>query len=918
MKQLYLRSILLCLFLGAMTVKCLSWTTEYIDGFYYQVWYSYNRASYAIITYEDYPDDDDTYRNYASKGNTISVPETLRFLAWVGGKADEYYIPVISVGDYAFHHCPATNIYLSNKIRTIKDYAFWGCQNMESFVVPSSVTEIGKGVFDENNLTEIVVNENNSVYDSRNNCNAIIETESNTLIYGCKGTTIPSDITAIGSGAFKKSNVLSVNIPNSVTSIGMSAFAGCSNLSSILIPSSVNIIEESTFLDCNSLTSVTLPNSITSIGNYAFGRCSSLTSIIIPDGVTSIGRSAFEGCSNLSSIYIPSSVKVIEDSAFSGCGNLTNITIPDGVTSIGEAAFQNCVGLTSITIPSSVSSIAESAFEGCSNLTEVSINSSALLSTGFYLSKVFGQASHCIIGDAVTSIGNYAFDSCVNLSTITIPQNLQIIGLNAFSGCSSLNKVIVKDLASWCNVDFGVTSYGTATSNPLSLAHHLYSDENTEIMNLVIPEGVNSIKATAFYGANNLESVRMPNSLTTIGSDAFEGCTSLNKVIVPDIKSWCNMEFKSGSYYWGPATSNPLYYAHHLYCNDETEIIDLVIPKGVEDVNSSAFCGCSSLKSVTVPGSVKYIGSYSFYGCDELEKVIVPDIASWCGISFSDNPLNYAHHLYSDANTEVTNLVIPATVTAIGDGAFYNASSITSVRIPNSVKIIGAWAFEGCSDLKSIVIPNGVTEIGCGAFCDCSTLESVVIPNSVRKIDEGAFQNCMSLYSVTSLINIPFKLDNSVFGYDGSDYNEDIIYMVATLYVPRGRTAVYSNVNGWKKFFNIVEIDTKYKLTYVLDGQEYKTYEIQAAEVITPEPDPVKEDYIFSGWSEIPYLMPAHDVTVTGSFILDPDGIRSIENEKLTNNEANYDLSGRKLDKPQKGVNIIRMSDGTTRKVLIK
>ena len=187
-------------------------------------------------------------------------------------------------------------------------------------------------------------------------------------------------------------------------------------------------------------------------------------------------------------------------------------------------------------------------------------------------------------------------------------------------------------------------------------------------------------------------------------------------------------------------------------------------------------------------------------------------------------------------------------------------------------------------------------------------------------IKENAFADCLSLYSVTSLINIPFNLNETAFQYTGTQYDKDIIYMAAKLYVPIGRTAMYSNVQGWKKFMNIMETDTKFKLTYMLDGEVYKTYEIQATEVITPEPAPYKEGYIFSGWSDIPYLMPARDVTVTGSFTVDPEsqlGVDIVKKENVVL-ETYYSPKGCRLDAPQRGINIIKMSNGSTKKVFVK
>ena len=157
-------------------------------------------------------------------------------------------------------------------------------------------------------------------------------------------------------------------------------------------------------------------------------------------------------------------------------------------------------------------------------------------------------------------------------------------------------------------------------------------------------------------------------------------------------------------------------------------------------------------------------------------------------------------------------------------------------------------------------------------------------------------------------------MDESVFQCTG-DYDVDIMYGIAKLFVPIGRSATYAATTGWKKFTSIADTDTRFKLTYMVDGTVYKSYDIQAAEVITPEPDPIKEGYIFSGWSNIPYLMPAHDVTVTGSFEKDETGIADIVNDRSMP-KTYYSVSGRRLQQLQKGLNIIRTADGRTVKVM--
>ena len=258
---------------------------------------------------------------------------------------------VTSIEDATFYDCSGlTSVTIPNSVTKIGEYAFSGCTRLTSVTIGNSVTSIGESVFyDCTGLTSIIVESSNRVYDSRNNCNAIIETATNTLIQGCK-TTI---------------------IPNSVTSIRGWAFEGCTGLISVTIGNSVTRIGESAFYNCTGLTSLTIPNSVTSIGTNAFSHCTNLTSITIPNSVTSIEPYAFYGCTGLTSITIPNSITSIESGILMYCTGLTSVTIGNSVTSIGEGAFSDCKGLTSITIPDSVMRIGYNAFSDCTGLTSI-------------------------------------------------------------------------------------------------------------------------------------------------------------------------------------------------------------------------------------------------------------------------------------------------------------------------------------------------------------------------------------------------------------------------------------------------------------------------------------------------------------------------------------------------------------------
>ncbi len=643
-------------------------------------------------------------------------------------------------------------------VTSIGDSAFYGCSSLVSVDMPS-VTSIGERAF--------------------YNCASLASVE------------MPS-VKKIGEYAFSQcTSLVSVDLPSAV-SIGNGAFYGCSSLVSVDMPSAIYIASIDVFYGCTSLVSVSMP-SMRDIGERAFRGCSSLVSVAIPATVTRIGDSAFYGCASLASIdvdpgnagysssdgvlfdkakksliaypagkrdvgyTIPATVTSIRDYAFYGCSSLVSVTIPDAVTSIGDSAFYGCSSLVSVAIPATVTSIGSNAFYGCASLASVTIP------------------------DAVTSIGDHAFCGCASLASVTIPDAVTSIGNNAFYSCYKLVEVfncsglaLTKGSTANGYVAYYAENVYTPTSGA-SILREFVTDDGTRMTfvmkdsqpfligvasdgpDLSLPEqvclggatfGSYPIHEYAFYGCSSLASVSMP-SVTSIGSYAFYGCSSLASVDMPSVTS-------IGSYAFSGCIS----------------LASVAIPATVTSIGNGAFYRCASLASIdvdpgnagysssdgvlfdkakksliaypagkrdvgyTIPATVTRIGDYAFYGCASLASVAIPATVTRIG----DDAF------YGCAS--LASVTIPDAVTSIGDHAFRGCSSLASVAIPATVTRIGNYAFYGCSSLVSVTIPDAVTSIGDSAFYGCSSLASVSIPGSVTSIGNYTFWECSSLASV--------------------------------------------------------------------------------------------------------------------------------------------------------------------------
>lgn len=639
-------------------------------------------------------------------------------------------------GDETFNSCiNLVEITIPNSVRGTLS-GFKGCDKLRKVTIGTGVTEVRGSCFMRCDvLSEIVVKEGNAVYDSRNHCNAVIETATGTLIAGCAGTVIPDGVTAIGKNAFYGNDALTnITIPNGVKSIGEGAFSGCTNLKSVKIPDGVESMEQDAFSECKNLTSVVIGNGLREFGLGAFRYCGKLKSVTLGKNVKIIGESAFFDCTSLTNITLPVNVESIDDSAFGGCSSLETITIPsnsklssfgwrpfDGTPWLAKQREENefviindillCGGTAAngtITIPDNVTSISVAAFEDCDNLTSVTIPGN------------------------VISVGRYAFVGCESLTNVTIQNGVNKIGESAFSGCKKLTGMIIPDSVKTIGGSAfqdceGITS--VKLSNGITRIEEYLFSRCKSLESVVIPDSVELINGAAFSECSKLEEIKIPSSVNRIGVYAFYGTPWLAKQV-------SEKEF---------VIANGILISAGTAKNG-----NITIPNGVKSIGTQAFVECKNLTGVTIPDSVERIEDRAFLYCDKLEEIIIPssvkhigryalDETKWMENQKEKNEFVVVNGILIDSRTKSGNLIIPDGVTTIGEGVFLNeyyGSHFTSIVLPDSVKTIEASAFRYCQGFTNITIPSSVTLIEAYAFAGCGDLKTVNfegnLPNSER------------------------------------------------------------------------------------------------------------------------------------------------------------------------------------------
>ena len=807
-----------------------------VGGIYYDITNATNKT--VSVTYQG-----DSYYAYSNEyTGSVVIPQNVTY----GGVT----YSVTSIGNSAFRDCNnLTSIEIPNSVTSIRNYAFEGCFGLTSIVIPNSVTSIGYSAFSDcTGLTSIVIpNSVTSIESDAFESTAWYDNQPNGIVYAgkvlykYKGTmpantsiVIKEGTTAISGYAFRGcTNLTSIEIPNSVTSIGNEAFKDCTRLTSIEIPNSVTSIESDAFESTAWYDNQ--PDGVVYAGNILYkykGTMPSNTSIVIKEGTTAIGVYAFYSCSGLTSITIPNSVTSIGNDAFSGCSGLTSIEIPNSVTSIGNYAFESCSGLTSIVIGNSVTSIGSYAFRGCKGLKTVINFSNLTFSRGYvnngyiayYADKVYNAPNSSVEGDYIwdkpngvnTLLGYFGNDA-----ELTLPANYNgedyAIGESAFSSCVALTSVVIPN---------SVTSIGDGAFGYC-----------TNLTSIEIPNSVTSIGDGAFDYCTNLASIEIPNSVTSIGNEAFKDCTRLTSVVIG------NSVTSIGDWAFG-------------YCIGLTSI---VIPNSVTSIGNYAFNGCYALTDLCIEDGeeILYLGISEYFVDGDYHIAVsmfqdCPLKTLYIGRNWDFAESELYNSYTAPFNHKLTSVTIGNNVTSFKNFEFFDCTGITSVTslIPaDELFAINSYVFNYVDKTScTLYVPYGAKETY-AATEGWSEFENIV------ELERSTF-NATFYIDGEEIATSEIKAGEAV-AYPDVDEREGytLVWTTDVDIMPANDIVIEGTF-----------IANTYTVTYTVDGDVYATDSIAYGSEIVLRDEPAKEGYTFSGWSEAPQTMPANDIVIEGSF----------------------------------------------------
>ncbi len=624
------------------------------------------------------------------------------------------------VPDNLAYSSQITTLALPPSVKYIGQYAFGYCYGLTSLTIPQNVIDIGLYAFYQTTgLTSLTWNArecwtNGSMY--TNNVNSL---------------TIGNDVKILPQNFAQYSEITTLSIPESVTTIGANAFNRCTGLTSVVIPDNVTYIGYEAFCECDNLNELTMGKSVATIDAYGFWRCpiqkltwnarnvkidvsdeyydkyrfnetypyhssdypnvvdySSLTQLTIGDEVEAVPNYFAYG-SRLTSVQIPASVTAIGDYAFASCSSLSNAQLPAGLISIGNGAFQNCTAMSNIALPGSLTTIGAEAFTGCVGITNLSVPAS------------------------VTSFGHHAFFDCSGLESIVVDAANPVY--DSRENCNAMFKTANDSIVLVCK---NTTLPASMTIIPDSAFYG-----QTTLINLDIPSTVTSIGKDAFNACSNLTSITIPASVTHIGERAFAYCDNLTSLTVEE--------------------GNPVY--------DSRGNCNAVIEKATSTLTEGS---CTTV----IPSTVTTIGKQSFLGRSP-GSVVVPDGV----VTIEDSAFHYS---------SVQDLTLGNTLKTIGNYAFF-ISKLSSVVIPDCVETIGERAFSNCTSMCSATIGDGVTTMGKAAFASCPQLTRLTLGHALEEIPEDAFNYCYG----SPMTYPPIEDYSHDWWYDHSGYYGDYYHI---------------------------------------------------------------------------------------------------------------------------------------------
>ena len=716
---------------------------------------------------------------------------------------------ITTIGKRAFYNIDAmTSVTMPNSLTTIGDNAFYSCDGLTTIEIPKGITSVGYRALDNcSKLTAVVWN--------AKVCNYKFEYPSQIKSYTF-GEEVETLSTSCCDGM---SELTSIVIPNSVTSIGYRAFTGCSKLASVTIGNSVTSIGDEVFWNCTALTSIEIPNSVTSIGSWVFKGCSALSTVTIGSSITKIGEQAFYNLESLAEVTCKAVVPPTLGNECFKYASRYDLLVPAGSEDAYAKAWTQSQW-------KSIDAIADPylASGTCgANLTWtlsysglLTISGTGAMTDWSTATAVPWAAEHAAvkavqIADGVTTIGAYAFYKLTALIEITIPANIATIGAHAFENCtglvtmtcdavnppacgtdafagvsSSLQVLVpVESVAKYSNAetwkDLKVTKipipYGTCGENlTWNYKDSVLTISGTGVMEwdgyapwdsyygsvktAVIEDGAVNIDSAAFYFSMNLTSVTLPATLDSIAYLAFYACFNLKTITLP--KSITKLG--EGAFYYCMgldtitcyATTPPTCGASCFYAVD-TENAIVYVPNGSLEKYQNAD-GWKDFTNIQI-NPILASGTCGAEG-DNLTWILNSDgllTISGTG-AMADNVDAWA--LY---RAEIKSVAIAEGATNIGKEAFAECANLSTISIPNTVKSIGEGAFINCSSLPAITIPEGITSIKDNTFSGCAKLTGLIFPNTVTEIGKSAFAGS----GLTSLVVPLFVTKIGEKGFSG-------------------------------------------------------------------------------------------------------------------------------------------------------